>query len=232
MSHYDVLTASNGQEALDVLSSKDVSIIISDVMMPGIDGYELCRRVKSDINTSHIPVILLTARTTDESKLQGLELGADDYVTKPFNMDVLLLRVQKLMEWSQKSHQQFRQKVDVSPSEITITPLNEKFVKSALKIVEDNIANSDFTVEMLAQQIGMSRSALYKKIMAVTGLGPAEFIRTVRIKRGKALLERSQMQITEIAYSVGFNSLKSFTMNFKAEYGLTPSEYLKKKGFK
>ena len=120
----------------------------------------------------------------------------------------------------------------MSPSEITITPLDEKFVKSALKIVEDNIANSDFTVEMLAQQIGMSRSALYKKIMAVTGLGPAEFIRTVRIKRGKALLERSQMQITEIAYSVGFNSLKSFTMNFKAEYGLTPSEYLKKKGFK
>ena len=232
MSDYDVLTASNGQEALDVLSSKDVSIIISDVMMPGIDGYELCRRVKSEIKTSHIPVILLTARTTDESKLQGLELGADDYVTKPFNMDVLLLRVQKLMEWSQKSHQQFRQKVDVSPSEITITPLDEKFVKSALKIVEDNIANSDFTVEMLAQQIGMSRSALYKKIMAVTGLGPAEFIRTVRIKRGKALLERSQMQITEIAYSVGFNSLKSFTMNFKAEYGLTPSEYLKKKGFK
>ena len=207
-------------------------LIVSDVMMPGIDGYELCRRVKSEIKTSHIPVILLTARTTDESKLQGLELGADDYVTKPFNMDVLLLRVQKLMEWSQKSHQQFRQKVDVSPSEITITPLDEKFVKSALKIVEDNIANSDFTVEMLAQQIGMSRSALYKKIMAVTGLGPAEFIRTVRIKRGKALLERSQMQITEIAYSVGFNSLKSFTMNFKAEYGLTPSEYLKKKGFK
>ena len=207
-------------------------LIVSDVMMPGIDGYELCRRVKSEIKTSHIPVILLTARTTDESKLQGLELGADEYVTKPFNMDVLLLRVQKLMEWSQKSHQQFRQKVDVSPSEITITPLNEKFVKSALKIVEDNIANSDFTVEMLAQQIGMSRSALYKKIMAVTGLGPAEFIRTVRIKRGKALLERSQMQITEIAYSVGFNSLKSFTMNFKAEYGLTPSEYLKKKGFK
>lgn len=232
MSHYDVLTASNGQEALAVLSSKDVSIIISDVMMPGIDGYELCRRVKSEIKTSHIPVILLTARTTDESKLQGLELGADDYVTKPFNMDVLLLRVQKLMEWSQKSHQQFRQKVDVSPSEITITPLDEQFVKSALKIVEDNIANSDFTVEMLAQQIYMSRSALYKKIMAVTGLGPAEFIRTVRIKRGKALLERSQMQITEIAYSVGFNSLKSFTMNFKAEYGLTPSEYLKKKGFK
>ena len=207
-------------------------LIVSDVMMPGIDGYELCRRVKSEIKTSHIPVILLTARTTDESKLQGLELGADDYVTKPFNMDVLLLRVQKLMEWSQKSHQQFRQKVDVSPSEITITPLDEQFVKSALKIVEDNIANSDFTVEMLAQQIGMSRSALYKKIMAVTGLGPAEFIRTVRIKRGKALLERSQMQITEIAYSVGFNSLKSFTMNFKAEYKLTPSKYLKKKGFK
>lgn len=228
MSEYDVLTASSGQEALDILATKDVSIIISDVMMPGIDGYELCRRVKSDISTSHISVILLTARTTDESKLQGLELGADDYITKPFNMDVLLLRVQKFMEWSQKSHQQFRQKMDVAPSEITITPLDEQFIKNTIRIVEDNISNSDFTVEMLGQQMGMSRSALYKKVMAVTGLGPAEFIRTIRIKRGKALLERSQMQITEIAYSVGFNSLKSFTMNFKAEYGMTPSEYLKK----
>ena len=224
----------NGQEGWDYiqLNPDKVDLVITDIMMPVMDGLALCEKIKRNYNTSHIPVIMTTALGTDNDRITGLDTGADAYVTKPFNMDVLLLRVQKLMEWSQKSHQQFRQKVDVSPSEITITPLDEQFVKSALKIVEDNIANSDFTVEMLAQQIGMSRSALYKKIMAVTGLGPAEFIRTVRIKRGKALLERSQMQITEIAYSVGFNSLKSFTMNFKAEYGLTPSEYLKKKGFK
>ena len=196
-------------------------------MMPGIDGFELCRRIKSDINTSHIPVILLTARTTDESKVKGLQLGADDYLTKPFNMDVLQLRVKKFMEWADSSHQDFKKKVDISPSEITITPLDEQFIQKAIKTVEERMADTEFSVEELGKELGMSRSFLYKKLMAITGVGPAEFIRTIRIKRGMALLERSQMQISEIAYQVGFNSLKSFTMNFKAEYGMTPSEYLK-----
>lgn len=226
---YDVRTATDGQSALDIVADQNISLIISDVMMPGIDGFELCRRLKSDIHTSHIPIILLTARTTDQSKIEGLQLGADDYITKPFNMDVLQLRVQKFMEWANKSHQEFKQKLDVNPSEITITPLDEQFLQKAIQLVEKQMTDTDFSVEKLGQQLGMSRSFLYKKLMAVTGLGPAEFIRTIRIKRGMALLERSQMQITEIAYAVGFNSLKSFTMNFKAEYGMTPSEYLKRK---
>ena len=117
----------------------------------------------------------------------------------------------------------------MNPSEITITPLDEQFLQKAIQLVEKQMTDTDFSVEKLGQQLGMSRSFLYKKLMAVTGLGPAEFIRTIRIKRGMALLEHSQMQITEIAYAVGFNSLKSFTMNFKAEYGMTPSEYLKRK---
>lgn len=137
------------------------------------------------------------------------------------------LRQEKFVEWAGKSHQDFRKKLEVNPSEVTITPLDEQFLQKAIKLVEDQMGNADLTVEMLGQQLGMSRSFLYKKLMAVTGLGPSEFIRTIRIKRGMALLERSQMQITEIAYAVGFNSLKSFTMNFKAEYGITPSEYLK-----
>ena len=224
---YRVLQAENGQQALDLLASQDVALVVSDVMMPGIDGFEFCRRMKSDISTSHIPVILLTARTTDESKVKGLQLGADDYLTKPFNMDVLRLRVRKFMEWAESSHQEFKKKVDISPSEITITPLDEQFIQKAIKTVEERISNSDFSVEELGKELGMSRSFLYKKLMAITGVGPAEFIRTIRVKRGMALLERSQMQISEIAYQVGFNSLKSFTMNFKAEYGMTPSEYLK-----
>ena len=224
---YRVLQAENGQQALDLLASHDVAMVVSDVMMPGIDGFEFCRRMKSDISTSHIPVILLTARTTDESKVKGLQLGADDYLTKPFNMDVLRLRVQKFMEWAESSHQEFKKKVDISPSEITITPLDEQFIQKAIKTVEERISDSDFSVEELGKELGMSRSFLYKKLMAITGVGPAEFIRTIRVKRGMALLERSQMQISEIAYQVGFNSLKSFTMNFKAEYGMTPSEYLK-----
>ena len=134
------------------------------------------------------------------------------------------------MEWAGKSHQDFKKRVEVKPSEVTITPLDEQFLQKAIKLVEEQMGSSDLTVETLGQQLGMSRSFLYKKLMSITGLGPAEFIRTIRIKRGMALLERSQLQITEIAYKVGFNSLKSFTMNFKAEYGMTPSEYLKKHG--
>ena len=226
---YEVHTATDGASALDLLQREQIDLIISDVMMPGIDGFELCRRVKSDINLSHIPIILLTARTTDVSRIEGLQLGADDYLTKPFNIEVLHLRVKKFIEWEQNNHRQFRQKMNIEPSEITITPLDEQFIKKAIALVEENISDSDFSVETLAAEVAMSRSTLYKKLMAITGQGPAEFIRTIRIKRGRALLETSQMQITEIAYAVGFTTVKSFTMNFKAEYGVTPSEYLHSK---
>lgn len=226
--NYEVRTASDGASALEVLQHEQIDLIISDVMMPGIDGFELCRRVKSDISLSHIPIILLTARTTDVSRIEGLQLGADDYLTKPFNIEVLRLRVKKFIDWEQNNHQQFRQKMNIEPSEITITPLDEQFIKRAIELVEQNISDSDFSVETLAAGVAMSRSTLYKKLMAITGQGPAEFIRTIRIKRGRALLETSQMQVTEIAYAVGFTTVKSFTMNFKAEYGMTPSEYKQK----
>jgi signal transduction histidine kinase/DNA-binding response OmpR family regulator len=222
---YQVYTATDGAAALELLQREQIDLIISDVMMPGIDGFELCRRVKSDINLSHIPVILLTARTTDVSRIEGLQLGADDYLTKPFNVEVLRLRVQKFIDWEQDNHRQFRQKMDIEPSEITITPLDEQFIQKAIALVEKNIGDSEFSVETMAAEVGMARTTLYKKLMAITGLGPAEFIRTIRVKRGKALLETSQMQITEIAYAVGFTTVKSFTMNFKAEYGMTPTEF-------
>ena len=225
---YQVHTASDGAAALDVLQRERTDLIVSDVMMPGIDGFELCRRVKTDITLSHIPVILLTARTTDVSRIEGLQLGADDYLTKPFNIEVLRLRVKKFIDWEQHNHQQFRQKMNIEPSEMTITPLDEQFIKHAIALVEQNIGDSDFSVETMAAEVGMARTTLYKKLMAITGLGPAEFIRTIRVKRGRALLEASQMQITEIAYAVGFTTVKSFTMNFKAEYGMTPSEFRQK----
>ena len=229
---YKVYTATDGAAALDVLQREQIDLIVSDVMMPGIDGFELCRRVKFDINLSHIPLILLTARTTDVSRIEGLELGADDYLTKPFNTEVLRLRVKKFIEWEQDNHRQFRQKMNIEPSEITITPLDEQFIKKAIALVEQNISDSEFSVETMAAEVGMARTTLYKKLMAITGQGPAEFIRTIRIKRGRALLETSQMQITEIAYAVGFTTVKSFTMNFKAIYGITPSEFLHSDGRK
>jgi signal transduction histidine kinase/ligand-binding sensor domain-containing protein/AraC-like DNA-binding protein len=224
---YTVLLAYNGQEALEQLKNNDVNIVVSDVMMPVMNGIELCRQIKNNIHWSHIPVILLTARTTEENQLEGLTVGADDYISKPFNFNLLKLRVKKFMEWTEKCHRSFSQKLDVSPGEITITSLDEKLIEKAIKVVENQIADPDFSVEELSNEVGLSRGYLYKKLMSITGKGPAEFIRTIRLKRGRQLLEKSQMQIAEIAYAVGFNTPKRFTINFKSEFGVSPSEYLR-----
>lgn len=224
---YIVKVAKNGLEALNIARCCDVDIIVSDVMMPVMNGIELCREIKTDVHLSHIPIILLTARTADENQLEGLELGADDYITKPFNLDILKLRIKRFIEWTKRCHYEFKEKMDISPSEITITTLDEQLIEKAIKIVEENIADPNFTVESLSESLGLSRSHLYKKLMFITGKGPAEFIRIIRLKRGRQLLEKSQMQIAEIAYAVGFNSPKRFTQNFKNEFGMSPSEFLK-----
>ncbi len=224
---YHIFCAYSGEEALQVLDKENITLVVSDVMMPGISGLELCNRIKSDIRFSHVPVILLTARAADQSVLEGLQQGADDYLTKPFNVDRLRLRIAKFIEWAQRSHQTFQSQPDISPREITITSLDEKLLQKAIDVVDDNLQDANFGVEQLALEVGMSRSQLYKKLMAVTGKSPLDFIRTMRMKRAKALLERSQMQVSEVAYQVGYNTLKTFTENFKQEYGMTPTEYKK-----
>lgn len=224
---YIVLTAENGQEALEVLKNTDINIVVSDVMMPVMDGTELCRQMKTNIHWSHIPIILLTARTAEESRIESLESGADDYITKPFNFNVLKLRINKFIEWTEKCHHDFSQKVDISPSEITITSLDEQLIQKAIQVVEEHLTDTNFSVEILSETLGLSRSHLYKKLMCITGKGPAEFIRIVRLKRGRQLLDKSQMQIAEIAYAVGFNSPKRFTQNFRNEFGISPSDYLR-----
>jgi signal transduction histidine kinase/ligand-binding sensor domain-containing protein/DNA-binding response OmpR family regulator len=224
---YSILLGHNGFEAINQLEKNHVDLVISDVMMPEMDGVELCRRIKTNLNWSHIPVLLLTARTAEEYKIEGLEMGADDYLTKPFNFNLLRLRIQKFLEWTQRSHSSFSQKVDISPAEITITSLDEHLIEKAIKTVEDNMSNPDFSVEELGEAVGLSRSHLYKKLMFITGKSPSEFIRTIRLKRAKELLEKSQLQIAEIAYKVGFNSPKRFTLNFKNEFGIAPSDYLR-----
>lgn len=224
---YSVITAYNGQDALEKLHNNDVSIVVSDIMMPVMSGTELCKQIKTNILLSHIPVILLTARTAEEHKIEGLELGADDYITKPFNFSILKLRIQKFIEWTERSHQAFSQKIDVSPAEITITSLDEKLIEKAIKVVEEHMSDYNFSVETLGVTLGLSRGHLYKKLMVITGKGPADFIRTIRMKRGRQLLEKSQLQIAEIAYEVGYNSPKRFTINFREEFGMAPSEYLR-----
>lgn len=222
---YRVLEAGNGQEALEVLEQQTVNLIISDVMMPVMDGMELCRRVKHDIRYSHIPIILLTARTAEEHVLNGLKEGADDYITKPFNLEILLLRIQKQLAWTQENHRKF-QVMDVSPAEITVSTIDEELIGKAVQIMEQEMDNADFSVEDFSNRLGLSRSGLYKKLVQITGKSPLEFMRTIRLKRGKALLEKSGDSISQIAYQIGM-SPKQFSKFFKEEFGYLPSEYKK-----
>ncbi len=213
--YYQVYEASDGKKALTVLAQQSIHVVISDIMMPVMDGMELCRKIKTDIRYSHIPIILLTARTAEEHILSGLKEGADEYITKPFNLEILLLRIRKLLMWTLKNHDKFKTR-DISPSEITISSLDEQLIEKAIRIVEENMDNSEFSVEELSAQIGMSRSGLYKKLMQITGKSPLEFMRILRLKRGRKLLEGSQMNISQISYQVGL-SPKQFAKFFKEE---------------
>ena len=192
-----------------------------------MDGIELCQRIKSNIEFSHIPVIMLTARTSNEQILNGLKEGADEYITKPFNLDILLLRIANVINRSQQRHEAFAYK-DVSPSEITISSLDEKLLEKAVTAVENNMDNVNFSVEELSNTIGLSRGHLYKKLISITGKTPIEFIRILRLKRSLQYLEQSQMTISEIAYEVGM-APKVFTRYFKDEYNCLPSEYKRNK---
>lgn len=227
---YNLHEAHDGQEAWEMIPQIQPDIIISDVMMPRIDGCQLCLMVKNDLRTSHIPLILLTARTAEEQKLEGLETGADDYITKPFNFDILALRIKKLLEIRNKKQEKFKQQIEPNPSEITITSLDEKLITRAIEYVEKNIDRSELSVEELSHELGMSRVHLYKKLTSITGKTPVEFIRVLRLKRAAQLLRESQLNVSEIAYTVGFNNPKYFSKYFKEEFGILPSEYKLKMG--
>ncbi len=225
---FTIHEAQDGKIGIETTFKVNPDLIISDVMMPDVDGLELCKTLRADIRTSHIPIILLTARTADEDKIKGLEIGADDYITKPFNMDLLLLRIDKLIEKRNQFQKKFQKTVEINPSEIQITSMDEKLIKKAVALVEKNIAESKFSVEDLSSELGMSRVYLYKKLLSITGKSPVEFIRIIRLKRGAQLLEKSQMNVAEVAYEVGFNSPRYFSKYFKEEYGMLPTAYVKK----
>lgn len=226
---YRVKLAVNGKEAWEMMQEELPDLVISDVMMPQMDGNELCRLIKQDKRTAHIPVILLTARQNTEAKLEGLQTGADDYVTKPFNMTILVLRIRKLIELS-RYHRVTQGMIDPAPSEIVITSLDEKLIEKAIKYVEDNMSRTELSVEELSRELGMSRVHLYKKLLQITGKTPIEFIRVIRLKRAAQLLRESQLHVSEVAFEVGFNNPKHFSRYFKDEFGVLPSVYQEKEG--
>ena len=222
---YNVLQASDGIEGEEVARTKYPDLIVSDLMMPGLDGLELCRRLKNNINSSHIPVILLTARLSDEAKIDSYRAGADSYIAKPFNFEVLQARIEMLIEQQDKRKKLFHNTIDVQPVSITTTSLDEQFIKKALLLIEENMSNPDYSNDDLSRDLGMSRSSLYPKIQSITGLTPNNFIRSIRLKRAAQLLRTTQDTVSEIAWMVGFNSVKYFNKYFKADFGKTPTQY-------
>ena len=225
---YQIHEAPNGKIGFEITLEMIPDLIVSDVMMPEMDGMQLCKLVKTDSRISHIPVILLTARADDEQQLQGYETGADAYVTKPFRLDILQAQIRNLIRLRESFQKQFQKHIRVEPSEIAVRSLDEQFINKSVKVVEENIANPDFTVEELSSEMAMSRMYLYKKLLSLTGKTPVEFIRIIRIRRAASLLEKSQLTVSEIAYQVGFNNPKYFAKLFKEEYKILPTEFRKK----
>jgi signal transduction histidine kinase/DNA-binding response OmpR family regulator len=223
--NYTVYEAVNGAEGWEKTKQHQPDLVITDVMMPVMDGMELCRSIKNDKHTSHIPVILLTARSAAEPKLEAFQVGANDYVTKPFSFEMLQSRIKNLLAQQEAMRKLFQKQVEVNPSEISITSVDEQFIRQSIETVEINISNPDFSVEDLSRALHMSRVALYRKLLALTGKSPLDFIKTIRLKRAAQLLEKSQFTISEIAYEVGFNNPKYFARTFRKEFGILPSEY-------
>ncbi|WP_276482428.1 two-component regulator propeller domain-containing protein [Paraflavitalea pollutisoli] len=222
---YVIHTAPNGEAGWTIATETVPDLIISDVMMPGMSGTELCASLKQDVRTSHIPVILLTARNQLTHQIDGFGSGADDYVTKPFSLSLLDVRVHNLLQSRQLLRERYSKGLDLQPSDVAITPADETFLEKLLLFIEDHLMESDLQVEEMAKVVNMSRTTLYRKLKALTGLSAIEFIRDVRLKRGAQLLRKKEFTVNEVAYMVGFSDVDYFRKCFKQQFGKTPKEF-------
>ncbi|WP_430965026.1 hybrid sensor histidine kinase/response regulator transcription factor [Spongiimicrobium sp. 2-473A-2-J] len=223
---YKVTEAANGKIGLKSAIVNPPELIITDLMMPKMDGIELCKKLKTDVHTSHIPVIMLTAKAGMENKMEGLETGADDYLTKPFDGKELLVRTKNLIEQRKKLRELFaNKKVHVDPKKVTVTSIDQNFLEQLLTLLEDNYSHGDFGVPQMQEALAMSKSQLHRKLKALTNEAPGELLRNFRLKRAAQLLAQKADTVTQIAYRVGFNDLSYFTKCFKELYGVVPSAY-------
>jgi signal transduction histidine kinase/DNA-binding response OmpR family regulator len=225
---YLVKTAFNGREALELLAlDHTIDLVISDIMMPVMDGLTFCRKIKNNIDTSHIPVLLLTAKHGEESELEGLKSGADDYIYKPFNEEILKVKIKNVLAFRENLKINYLNQLNVEPSNITTTSRDKDFLEKAIRVVEVSISDSEFDIKTFASNMAVSPSTMLRKMKAITGESSDKFIRTIRLKRAAQLLQNSQLLVTEICYEVGFSSQKHFSATFKKQFGLSPSEYKK-----
>ena len=224
-----VVCVGNGQKAVEYMSqpeADDIDLILMDIMMPVMDGIELCKRIKSDINLSHIPVILLTARTDTASKIAGLENGADVYIEKPVSVSYLYAQMVSLLENRNKLRCLFSEKPFTPINTLTETQADEKWFNRLNEIIQENISNTEFSVDQLTRSVNMSRTLLYAKVKAVTGLTPNEFIRLVRLRKAAEYLAGNEYKINEICYMVGFNSPSYFAKCFQNQFGVLPKDFI------
>jgi len=225
--NYAIHEAENGKQGLEMAIKIIPNIILTDVLMPVMDGIKFCKNLKTTKETSHIPVLMLTAKSSQESEVQGLKIGADDYIRKPFDMELLQLKLSNIIHQRDQLRKVFNRKITLQPNEVTVTSADEKFLQRAIEIVEKHMMNTDFNVEMLVKEMSHSRSNLYLKFKELTGLSSSEFIRNIRLKRAVQLLDQSDMSVKEIMYMTGFNTASYFSKCFKKQFGVVPSEYVR-----
>lgn len=227
---FQVKEAANGLIGLEKVKKYYPDIVISDVMMPEMDGFEMCRQIKNEIETSHIPIILLTARSLEEDRIEGYDTGADEYLSKPFNINVLKARIRNLLEARKRAKERFASIGGLLPSsEIATNSVDEMFLDKTTKIVLANMSDPDFSLEDIIREIGIGRSQFYRKISSITGQNPSNFIRTIRLKYAAELLISKQYSIKELTHKCGFNSSAYFTKTFKELFGCTPTQYIENK---
>jgi YesN/AraC family two-component response regulator len=222
---YIIHDASNGLEGLEKARQLMPDIIVSDVMMPEMDGMEMCKRIKQDIHTCHLPVILLTAKISEDFTIEGFDAGADDYIAKPFNIRILQSRIKNILELRSQLRERFRKEGILQPSEVSFTSHDEIFLKNAMDVVERHIGNAEFRVCTFVSEMNMSRSVLYRKFESLTGQSVNEFVRNVRLKRAAQILALNELTVSEVSYEVGFNDPQYFSKCFNKFFGMTPSEY-------
>jgi len=225
---YRILEAIDGEDGWNKSVEQIPDLIVSDVMMPKMDGFELCKKLKTDERTSHIPVILLTAKAAKQDKIEGYEIGADDYVMKPFEPDELRARIKNLIEQRKRLHEHFQKKGILDIEQSNITSIDKKFLQKAYDIINQNMSDTTFGLESFAELLSISRSVLHRKITSLTGESPGELIRRIRLKRASQLIEQNFGNMSEISLEVGFNNPSQFARSFHKQFGVSPSVYQQK----
>lgn len=226
---YTIRTAVNGKDALEILSAESVQLVISDVMMPEMDGFTLCREIKSNVETSHVPVILLTAKNTLQSKMDGLEMGADAYIEKPFSPEFLHLQIANLLINRNKIKEYFSNSPVTHIRSMAHTKADEQFLELVHEIVLQHLSDTELDVEHLARYMNMSRPTLYRKLKDISDLTPNELINITRLKKAAALLAEGQLSVNQVAEMVGYTSHSHLSRNFQKQFGMLPSEFVKRK---